>query len=1000
MIKTTKIKLYIKLCGTLLSAMLLIAVFSSNVQAKNDLLSVRVGEHENYTRVVFDWNKHVNYKIKRGHDFIDIIFKAKNSTNNISNLKLKYLNGIKAIKHIKSTDKDTYIRIFLPKKIKHRDYRINNLVIFDLHYPASLKPAKKIAKPLKKQKKTKQVTKVKPKTIPAFKSVKKEIIVKPKTSHLTNLKKPVIEPQVPAVKVKTVEQQQLPLGYTTITLSTIKPASLAVFERFGSLWLVVDTSFASIIPVVAGGFSSKLGKAEQVEIDGGVAYRFNMPKHAELDSIRFNNLSWIISLKSAQKKTNPITAGQLRRITRPNKKPTAEIFLPSIEKILTLHDSKTKDDLYIITSKAAESRVSLDLRYPDFAILPAYQGIVIKPFSDTLSIKNKKNKIIISEPSGLIITEDIAELPAANIGESAEEHIKHTDAGQDISRLFDFYGWYRGGIESLRENQRKIESKISDAKSDEELASIYLEMALLYFANGYGSEALGALRAASMENPDLVKNPGFLAVKGGAEAMAGFPHRAIEDLSVKGLKNHPEAKIWRGYAAASSEQWRLAGKLFPKTNDIISRYPAHLAIPFTLYMAESALRLGDTVQAHKLLDTIQNIKDDLKPEQKSAQKYLQGELYRQEGETVKALKSWYPISKGRDRLYYVKSSLATVDLLRKINRLSDEDAQDRLETLRYVWRGDGLEIQTLHSIARLHLEKKEYIKGLDEMRRAVALSEEILQDSSILMADMNNIFNNLFVLGEANQMEPFEAVSIYNSFKELMPSGNDSIVAEQNYAEYLIQMDLLEDATKILEKQIKSNVIEPEKVAELGARLAALYLLDGQYQKGLSVLQRTERKGLSSDIINKRNLLQAQVLSNLGLKNQAITTLKNMSSVISQKLKADIYWKHNDWDAAAKTLTKILPPVNKTEFTQNTNNSELVLKTAVAYKLAGDSKKLQSLRKKYINVMENTPSGASFAVVTRDTKIELSLKDRQNVLNLVAEVDLFKDFISDYKTNK
>lgn len=194
------------------------------------------------------------------------------------------------------------------------------------------------------------------------------------------------------------------------------------------------------------------------------------------------------------------------------------------------------------------------------------------------------------------------------------------------------------------------------------------------------------------------------------------------------------------------------GEMFPNNNKIVARYPPEFAVPFMLYMAESSLRLGDTTRARGLLNALEPLLADMQPHHYAAMQYLAGEEYRQEGEPVKALQTWFKVAGGRNRLYHAKSSLSIVQLLRQIGRITDEDALDRLETLRYAWRGDGLEIQLLHAIASLHLDKQRYIEGLRELRRAVDLSEEILYDSGLLIDDMTKIYSKLYVDGEASKL--------------------------------------------------------------------------------------------------------------------------------------------------------------------------------------------------------------------------------------------------------
>ena len=74
----------------------------------------------------------------------------------------------------------------------------------------------------------------------------------------------------------------------------------------------------------------------------------------------------------------------------------------------------------------------------------------------------------------------------------------------------------------------------------------------------------------------------------------------------------------------------------------------------------------------------------------------------------------------------------------------------------------------------------------------------------------------------------------------------------------------------------------------------------------------------------------------------------------------------------------------------------MVLNAAVAYKLAGDSAGLQNLRGRYIAAMASSPLSTTFGVVTRDS-VNVTLGDRETVLKIAGEVDMFKGFLDNYK---
>lgn len=1026
--------------GLFLLALLAVIPAVREAAAQKSVPEVRAGEHENYSRLVFDWGRMVGYRATRNGNVIDIVFAAKaNMQIAEEQFRAAALRGVSGARHLPLPAEKgalTHIRIAVPDGVKHRDFRIGqSLVVFDFYSDKPMKPlavpkqsAAAIPQPqIAPEKKPEQAREKAAETTSVTSVAEEPPVIPSQEQEASAVKAPEAEaapaveqeaekmpvpsftasvsaaPAATAVPATPVEAEILPIQETVITLSTIEPASLAVFERFGGLWLVLDRMSGNIPPQLSGPLASALGTPQEFSLPEGTAYRFDMPPETEISAISRVNLSWVLSLRPLQENSMELQSGQVRRALRAGRAPRAEIFLPGLKKVIVLTTPDSGEKLYVVTANQAGARVSLPSRYPQFAVVPAYQGVVVKAYDDDLLVALRPNYVDIdTHKGGLVLTQDIAELPVPDMGEidTATQEDAAGEGKNEASRLFDFYSWQRGGLPYLRENQRLIEAKLANTNKGAESASVFLEMALLYLANGFGHEAVGALRAALHENPELEGNPGFLAVRGGASALAGFYQESIRDLSAPGLNNHPEARMWRGYAAAASEQWLLAGEMFPDNNKIVARYPPEFAVPFMLYMAESALRLGDTTRARGLLNALEPLLTDMKPHHYAAMQYLVGEEYRQEGEPVKALQTWFKVAGGLNRLYHAKASLSIVQLLRQIGRITDEDARDRLETLRYAWRGDGLEIQLLHAIANLHLDKKRYIEGLRELRRAVDLSEEILYDSGLLIDDMTKIYSALYVDGEASKLPPFEAVALYNGFKELMPAGSASVVAEQNYADYLVRMDLLEDAAKIFEKQIAQDLTDPLKIAETGTRLATVYLRDNKAKEALSAIQRSGRAEMPQELVRQRELLRARALSDLGMTEEAIKVLSAIPTDDARQLIADIYWSRHDWAQAAATLKGILPSPAALEISGNDGKSDLVLNTAVAYKMADDRDGLAQLRSRYLEVMKNTNEGAAFAVVTRPVEDTATLQDRETILKMAAEVDLFKSFLDNYRTER
>lgn len=1000
-------------------------------------IPVRIGVHKEFTRVVFDLKGLTAYRVTRDGDNVVIVFDTATSFK----IPRDTEKMIRSIKTLNENDGTTRVTIALRGGATVKDYRIEKQVVVDL-YPT--KPASKNEPPKTAAAETaappdkyaadrafadsadesKKPVKLVPDTKPAVAAAKPAPVAKPEAKAETppvpqetvtdrqldaqiaavteaidrklpqtpnTPASPVIvdaappADTAPPVSAASMEQQTPPqMQPTVITLSTIEPARLAVFSRFNNLWIVLDTEAAGAInPSAAGPEAAMLGNPRVIKMKGATGYHYSLPQQRFV-SVERQNLTWRISVSNrvnqmpAQNRINTVVDESTGHV-----KLMAEI--KGASRVIEFTDPAVGDTLYAIASEDQQQRIDQPRRYADLEILPASIGMVVRPLSDNLKVTRIDNFVLISAPNGITAT------PGATAGPVAVT--SDTTAGpRDESRLFDFPNWRQGGILQLDKNVRALQLGIAEAKKDDEKNALMMKLALLYFANNFGQETLGMLRLIETDSPEMAKNPNFIALRGAASAMAGHYDEAIADLSHPAIQQHGEVNLWVGYAAAATEQWRMANRAFPPDNYLLLQYPENIAAPFTIYMAESALRLGKAERANALLASLDTMEGGFDPHYAAAIQYLKGEAARQMGNPQEAIRLWRPVAFGLDRLYHTKASLAMATLRYQEKIIPAKTAIDELDSLRFAWRGDGLEIQVLQSLGRVKIADRQYLSGLEDLKTAALLADNLRDDSQPIKDEMAAVFTDLFVNGGAKNVPPLEAVSIYNGFSAYMPGGEQGAVATLNFADNLITMDLLGKAALLLEEQLKGGEIPPARVGATYNKLAAVYLLDSLPEKALSTLANASGDA-SPQLTEERNLLRARAMSQLNRPDDAIAALAASNSTDALKLKADVLWRARKWKEAAATLQGMLPEADKglTEA-----DAQLVINTAVGYKLAGDTASLAEIKSRYLSPMDATSQRDTFRVVTR-TGGSSKLSDRDTILKIAGEVDMFKGFLDSYK---
>jgi hypothetical protein len=146
------------------------------------------------------------------------------------------------------------------------------------------------------------------------------------------------------------------------------------------------------------------------------------------------------------------------------------------------------------------------------------------------------------------------------------------------------------------------------------------------------------------------------------------------------------------------------------------------------------------------------------------------------------------------------------------------------------------------------------------------------------------------------------------------------------------------------------------------------------------------------------SLLRARALSRQGSPDQALEMLRAIEQTPDVNLlRADIAWTAGYWDDAAEALGDVLFDKNlSAEKTLEDKHIDLILRRAIALNLASDRMALADMRTKYSTPMNATPKGKIFEVITRPRQ-SAGLSDRETLMSVVSEVDLFSDFLSSYK---
>ncbi|AWK84830.1 tetratricopeptide repeat protein [Azospirillum thermophilum] len=999
-------------------------------------VAVRASDDPNQSRVAFDWPAPVDYSVKRDGASVTVEF-AKGGTADLSRAAKAALRNVRNIEQFRLPNGGLAVTFAVPQDSEVKDSRSGRTVVLDVLNAGTRKAADKAAPATEPSAQPASpagatTTGVRPEPAapppaappPAAQSPAappRESVPKAPTGIASTLSgsssqganaAQAAEPAPAASQTEAKPQAEAPKG-PTLVFDTGGPASIAVYPRAGHLYIVFDRPLPIGAGRIVGAGAELMGSVEPVPATGGTAFRTKIgpmiwPKVERQGTV------WRIVPST---RLASVGLGDLRIDAEPDFLLGARLLVraPDAASVVQLSDPEVGDRIQVVPLPAPGSAVVEARRYPDLEVLSSFQGVAIRPISDNITVRPVKEGVELTAAGGLhmspmadagnpAISPPAAPLPATppqavataaappQGGASRSLEPPKAAAPQPQGRrLFNLPAWKHGDLDHYTEARQNLQLAIVNAPESER-PKAQLDLARFYFAHGFGQETLGMLDVLQQNQPDLEGWPEFRALRGAARVLAGDTAGALADLNSPDLANNPEAALWRAAVSADMRDWPAAQAGFKAGSAILNSYPEPILSKLALRAAEAALETRDPATAKRLLDRIVE-RGDPESEERPEVQYLRGLYFAQTGETERAREQLTAAYNSFDRFYRAKAGLALVNLEVGEGRMSPSAAAEQLAGLTFTWRGDDLEVQIRQRMGEVLIAGGKYAEGFNSMKETAALLADTPRAEAITR-DMSRIFADLFKDG-ASKLPTLEALQLYDQFRELTPVGEAGDEVIRQLAERLIAVDLLNRAADLIQHQVEYRLSGMDK-ARFGTRLASIRLLDNKPEQALQALELSNVPGMPEDLLAERRLMQAKALSELNRGDEAMQLLAQDDSTNANLLRIDIAWKGQKWDSAAIALAKVIGPPPAPGQPMDAGKSQLVLNRAVALALAGDGTGLNQLRKEFEGAMRGGPNEDAFRVLTRPEQA-MGLIDVGTIRSRVAEVDMFKSFLKNYR---
>lgn len=738
-------------------------------------------------------------------------------------------------------------------------------------------------------------------------------------------------------------------GQTQLAFTWANPAGAAVFRRGDAIWVVFDAP--ATLDVSATPRVRPLRGVQAFKGADHAALRIDAEPDAPVFVASQGN-TWTVSLGPG-----PQSQPAIVRVSRDAAGGPATLKAPvaGATRIINMPDPVVGDTLTVVTALGPPKGIPSRRDFVDAALLPSIQGLAVEPLVEDLTVQREGEIVRISRAKGLTLSPAWAtrEREDAKLG-APQPAIMPAIVPAEWAKTGE------GGF--LRRYEGLFSAAAAESGNKDPEAPVAARMAMARFLVGseLSYEAIGLLNALAREHPEMLDDPEFRGLRGVARTLSRRYAEADTDFSAPALADDPSTALWRAYVATQLAQYGEARALFVKGVEAYGLMSPLWKARFARADAQAALAQGDLIGADTRIRMA--LEEKVDPEEQLRARLVQARIIELQGYKDRALKVYNAIATAPVESLSAPAVLRSTQIRLELGQIKPAQAALVFDNLRYRWRGDATELETIRALGQLYLAQGRYREALEALRSAgVRLPD--LPEALQLQADLNAAFRGLFLDGQADGLEPTQALALFFDFRELAPLGADGDLMVRKIVRRLVDVDLLPQAADLLKYQAE-NRLDGVPKAQVSTDLAVIYLMDRKPEMALEAINTSRTTVLPLALSAERRLVEARAWTSLGRHDSALEIIERDTGKDAQDLRAEILWKQKNWAAAAPLFEKSLGDRWKTATPLNTDEEGRLLRAGVAYSLAGDEGSLDRLESRYQGFYEkaNNPEALRIAL--------------------------------------
>lgn len=686
---------------------------------------------------------------------------------------------------------------------------------------------------------------------------------------------------------------------------------------------------------------------------------------------------WIVSLGSGV--LEPPDPVEIGRGTFADGKAYADIVEPGLSNVYRLPDPNVGDDLLIAPMLPPARGALAGQDMVEFELITSAHGIVLRPKVDDLSAVIDAGRLLMTRDQGLVLSE--LGLSLGSFGFSPDERPGY----------FDLRAYHGDGARGFERRFGTYQDEISAAEGPVRIERL-MDFSRFLLAFGLGQEANGALDMALAESSALEHDPAYLSVRAAALTMAGRYEEAKVIVESHAMTGVVDATFWRLLSDAALRNWPEVNESYDEVAALFDSYPTNLVTQARLGGVQAALEL----QAIDLAaDRLAQIDPSLARDRMRVQLHLlDARIALATGRTDEALAGLDAVVRDDEGPAAAYATLLSIQTRIETGELDREEGLEALENLAVAWRGDNTEVQTRTFMGDLYVADGRYKDALFALK-GVVIAQPDHPMANDVSDQMQDVFIDLFLNGEADSLPAIEALSLFYDFRELTPVGRRGDEIVRRLADRLVEIDLLDQAADLLEHQVEHRLTGTAK-AQIAADLALIYLMDYRPGEAVATLQRSRLSQVPMSIERVRRIIEARALSELGRHELALEMLRNVDGSDAAAVRADVLWNAERWQEAGEVIEHSLGQRWNDNLPLDDDEMHQVLRSAIAFSFANDQYALDRLRARFDEKMSDGVFASAFDVVT--APIESHGSAFRDVARSIAGLNTLNRFLTDYRT--